>query len=166
MPVIPQTPQFKAKRFAALLAGFDTGNSCEAEAMSKGLALRRMAAEGKMRIVDLLELPEVRRAIDDQMQPKRKEYQELQVAMEQAGSLREELTERTRDVRKLADLLKKQKEKTAELREKLQSKGGTTTTRAANVSGICSHSFGVQSCVFEISAIVTALVLIFEALFR
>lgn len=100
------TKTFDAKRFAALLAGFDLGNASEEEAMSKGRVMRRMAAQANMRIVDLLELPDVRKAIDDQMQPRREAAPDLREAMEQATALREELTERTRDVRKLAETLK------------------------------------------------------------
>ena len=180
MPTIPGAPKVNPKRAAALLAGFDTGNSCEAEAMSKGLALRRMAAESKIRIVDLLEMPEVRRAVDEQMQPKRAQCQELQTALENGAALRQELTERTRDVRKLAGLLKRQETTIAALREEL-----TEATRAASrepprplkpesnqraaaasVSNTGSHSFGAQSWVFEFAAIVTALVLTVVAMFR
>jgi hypothetical protein len=94
-----------ARRFAALFAGFDTGNASDEEALSKGRALRRMAADNNLRIVDLLEMPEIRQAIDDQMQPLRKNGRDLETAMEQAAALREELTERTRNVRALAEML-------------------------------------------------------------
>ena len=80
MPVTQQQPIFtpeEAERFAMLWAGFDVCNSNDAEAKSKGNALRRMMA-GKtlddgtpLRLVDALELPEIRAALDDQMQPAR-----------------------------------------------------------------------------------------------
>jgi hypothetical protein len=67
----------EAERFAALMAGFDTGNPSEAEAMGKGRALRRMVA-GKtlpdgtpLRLVDAWELEEIREKIDRQLQPVR-----------------------------------------------------------------------------------------------
>jgi len=44
MPGAQNNPVIDAKRFAALLAGFDTGNGSEEKALAKGRALRRMAA--------------------------------------------------------------------------------------------------------------------------
>jgi hypothetical protein len=74
-----------------LVAGFDTGNPSEAEAMAKVRALRRMVA-GKtlpdgtlLRFVDAWELPEIRVAIDRQLQPVRaavKIVKEVQVVNE------------------------------------------------------------------------------------
>jgi cytidylate kinase len=61
----------EAERFAALMAGFDTGNPSEAEAISKGRVMRRMAAEKNIRLVDAWELPEIREAVDRQLQPVR-----------------------------------------------------------------------------------------------
>jgi hypothetical protein len=67
----------EAERFAALMAGFDTGNPSESEAMGKVRALRRMVAAKTLpdgtplRIVDAWELPEIRVAIDTQLQPAR-----------------------------------------------------------------------------------------------
>lgn len=128
------TKAFDAKRFAALLAGFDLGNMSEEEAAIKGREMRRMAAKAGMRIVDLMELPDVRKAIDDQMQPARNKDGHLHAALEQAAALREELTERTRDVRKLAELLRGEKEASASRREEwsaMQSKAGQ---RQRNIS--------------------------------
>jgi hypothetical protein len=74
MPVTQQQPTFEpqeAERFAALVAGCDTGNGSEAEAIGKFRLLRRMADEKKLRIVDALELAEIRQAIDVQMRPQR-----------------------------------------------------------------------------------------------
>jgi uncharacterized membrane protein YccC len=110
MPSAQNNPGIDARRFAALLAGFDLGNACEEEALSKARVLRRMAANAGMRVVDVMELPEVKRAIDDQLRPKRTESAGLREALEQAAALREELTERTRDVRKLAELLRQREE--------------------------------------------------------
>jgi hypothetical protein len=74
MPATQQEPQFtteEAQRFAALMAGFEIGNSSEAEAVGKGGMMRRMLSAKGLRIVDALELPEIRQAIDDQLQPVR-----------------------------------------------------------------------------------------------
>jgi hypothetical protein len=61
----------EAERFARLMAGFDTANASNEEAAIKGQMMRRMAAEKKIRVVDALELPEIREAIDAQLQPAR-----------------------------------------------------------------------------------------------
>lgn len=66
----------EAQRFAALMAGFDTGNPSEEEAASKGRVLRRMAAEKNVRLVDAWELPEIREAIDKQLEPARASVEE------------------------------------------------------------------------------------------
>jgi hypothetical protein len=69
-----------------------------------------MVAGKNIRLVDALELPEIRKALDDQMQPDRKEGPDLQAALEQAAALREELTARIRDVRTLAEEVTQLKE--------------------------------------------------------
>src|ERR1700722_7053819 len=123
MPTTQQnSTAINTKRFAALFAGFDTGNASEEEAMSKGRALRRMAAVKNLRMVALLETAEIRRAIDDQMQPVRKDSCELQTALVEAAALRVELTERTRDVRELAELLRRERESSVALRNELASR--------------------------------------------
>jgi len=165
MPTTNQSSAIKPKRIAALLAGFDMGNPCEAEAMSHGLALRHMAAKHGMRIVDLLELPDVKRAVDEQLQPKRSGSEELQAALQQAASLRQELTDRMRDVRIMADELKKQHKITAELRKELERakvQAGVTTGNAP----VFTHSFGAQSWVFEVAGILGAVVLMVMAAIR
>ena len=155
MPTAQQKPKsINARRFAALLAGFDTGNASEEEAVSKGRALRRMAADANMRIVDVLELPEVRQALDDQMQPVRGESKEMQKALEQLALLREELTARTRDVRRMAELLAK------------KQSGQTVHAAPACETGDAAHSFGAQSWVFEVGAVLLALVLLCMAAIR
>ena len=155
MPTAQQKPKsINARRFAPLFAGFDTGNASEEEAMSKGRALRRMAADANMRIVDVLELPEVRQALDDQMQPVRGESKEMQKALEQLALLREELTARTRDVRRMAELLAK------------KQSGQTIPTAPACESGDAAHSLGAQSWVFEVGAVLLALVLLCMAAIR
>lgn len=88
----------EAQRFAALMAGFDTGNPSEAEAMGKGRAIRRMLVEKGLRLVDALELPEIRQALDDQMQPARQAVAdtaaleaELEASKAELGDLRGKL---------------------------------------------------------------------------
>jgi hypothetical protein len=61
----------EAERFAALMAGFEIANPSEAEAMGKGRLLRRMAVEKQVRLVDAWEMPEIRAALDAQLQPVR-----------------------------------------------------------------------------------------------
>jgi hypothetical protein len=141
----------EARRFAALLAGFDTGNNSDEEAGGKGRAMRRMAADCNARIVDLLETPEVRRAVDDQLQPVRQEGPELQEAREEAAALRAELTERTRDVRKLAEALAGN--------EFVKAKTGVRAH--GNM-----HSFGAQSWVFEVVTVLLALIVMGMAVLK
>jgi hypothetical protein len=90
MPTTQKPSEINAKRVANLLAGFDMGNPVDAEAINHGLALRHLAAKHGMRIVDILELPEVRQAVDEQLGPKRIESHEL----EELQALRKELIER------------------------------------------------------------------------
>ena len=135
-----------ARRFAAVMAGCDTGNPSEEEAVSKFRALRRMATDAGLRIVDVLEIPDVRQALDDQMRPVRQDSRELHEVMEQAATLRRELTERTRDVRKLAELLAK------------KQSGQTGPKVVARRSGESSRGVGVQ-VVADLVALVVVLAL-------
>jgi len=156
-----------ARRFAGLFAGFDVGNGSDEEAASKGLALRRMASDAGMRIVDVLELPDVRQALDDQMQPKRNEKAVLEKAREQTNALRTELLERTRDVRMLAEKLREQEDAAQVLREELAALKGKRAVRshvAAPSNVIRAPTLGAQSWVFECAGVVLALGLIVMAL--
>jgi hypothetical protein len=155
-------PFLKPKRFAALLAGFDIGNPSEAEAMNCARAWRRMAVDCDERIVDLLELPDVRKAIDDQLQPKR-------IVAQEVMELRNELTLRMDQVTRLARLLKCQEDRTEALRKELsdlKSKSGSAAQAGPSTSqGSNSHSFGEQSWVIQIAGVVITFVLICLALF-
>ena len=160
----PNPQPVNAKRFASLFAGWDTGNESEEEAMSKGRALRRMAAASGHRIIDALQLPEVENAINAQMNPDRKSKACLEKATAEAASLRKELTERMRDVRRLADQLKAEKDKTEALREDLSNAGLPTKF----VGGRVKHrriakSLGAPSWPFEIAVIAAALALLLAA---
>jgi hypothetical protein len=135
MPNAQNNPAINARRFAALLAGFDTGNGSEEEALAKGRALRRMAADVGLRVVDVMELPEVKQAIDDQMRPARTESPALQEALHRALALQDELTERTRDVRQLAELLSQQEERAEELSRELTVSRSTRATRTLAQAG-------------------------------
>ena len=105
MPGSGNSNGFDARRFAALISRFDMGNPSEEEAMNAARAMRRMAETAGLRVVDALERPDVRQALDDQMKPVRQDSGALQEARIEAETLRRELTERTRDVRKLAEQL-------------------------------------------------------------
>ena len=124
-----------------------------------------MAADNNLRIVDLLEMPEIRQAIDDQMQPLRKNGRDLETAMEQAAALREELTERTRNVRALAEMLTREKETTEALRRQLATPTGgqghgqtrnqqqTRTTAPAGASNNASQDPGMLNVVMKFVAL-------------
>ncbi len=109
MPGAANNNGFDARRFASLMARFDMGNPSEAEAMNAARAMRRMVENAGVRFVDVMERAEVKEALDDQMQPVREHSPELQKAREEASALRQELTERTRDVRELAELLRRER---------------------------------------------------------
>lgn len=142
MPNAQHNPVISARRFAALLAGFDTGNGSEEEALAKARVLRRMAADAGMRIVDVMELPEVKRAIDDQMRPARTESPALQEALERSLALQTELTERTRDVSQLAERLHQQEERTKELSRELAASRATRPAWAPARTGWASSPAG------------------------
>jgi hypothetical protein len=103
-----QKSTINARRFAGLIAGADIGNQSEEEASAKMRAARRMAADAGLRFIDVMELPEVKQAIDDLLSPKRSESPDLAAAAERIGELENELSERMSDVRTLADRLTEQ----------------------------------------------------------
>lgn len=75
-----------AKRIANTWAGCDLGNDNRGEAAVKFEAVRRMAAAENMSVIELLDLPEVVAAIDEQMHPVRRSKEEvirLQQALEE-----------------------------------------------------------------------------------
>lgn len=104
-----------AARFAGIWAGWDTGNASEEEAMSKGRAVRRMVAERKLRIIDALELPEIRRALDDQMQPVRQAAPDVAALRAEAEDLRAKLAVVVPRLRELAEALKEERQSTVAL---------------------------------------------------
>jgi hypothetical protein len=84
---------FSAERFAALWAGFDTGNVNEAEAIGKARALRRMVAGEGLRIIDVIGRADVRQALDAQLKPAREDTPELREAFVQIAQLADRLKE-------------------------------------------------------------------------
>src|SRR5579859_7890936 len=94
----------RSRIFAAVTSRMRLPSACSPPAPSITTKSRRSPAEG-VRFVDVMERAEIKHALDNQMQPVREGSHELEAAHEQAAALREELTERTRDVRKLAELL-------------------------------------------------------------
>jgi hypothetical protein len=172
MPKTKRTSKAFARRFAALFAGFDTGNACDEEAVSKFRVARRMADEEKMRIVDLLEREDVRQAIDDQLQPVRHSSRKLQEALEHEATVTEQLIQCTREVGKLADLLRRERQATERLRKDLaavtwassrtqtQRRQPGRTAAPFRVSSRGAHSFGAQSSFFEFVVVGAALALL------
>lgn len=167
MPATQQEPKFtdpEAERFAALWAGFETGNVSEAEAMGKGRIMRRMFAAKGLRIIDALELPEIRRAIDEQLQPVRSAHLDA-AAQAEIEELRGKLAVVVPKVRELTEALTREKELTAKLRGQIhpvQSGVACNGTRSV----VTSPCLGAQSWLFEIAVVVAALVLMVVAAFR
>jgi hypothetical protein len=96
---------FDAREFARLMARFDTGNPSEAEAMNAARVLRRMVAGQQLRLVDVMERNDVKKALDDQLQVVREENAELKEAF---GKISE-----------LAELLVRERENNAVLQRRL-----------------------------------------------
>jgi hypothetical protein len=154
-----QEPKFtleEAQRFAALWAGFETGNPSVPEAMGKGRLMRGMTAAKGLRIADALELPEIRKAIDDQLQPVRAANMDG-AAKAEVEELRGKLAVVVPKVRELTEALTREKELTAQLRGQ---------SRPAQSCVVTSPCLGAQSWVFEIAVVGAALVLIVMAAFR
>jgi hypothetical protein len=99
----------EAQRFAALWAGFDTGNPSEPEAMAKGRGLRRMLVDKNIRLVDALELPGIRKALDAQMQPVRQPVPDVAALRAENDDLRRKLAVAVPKVREFAAILKKER---------------------------------------------------------
>jgi hypothetical protein len=112
---------FCPERFAALMARFEVANPSEAEAMNAARAMRRMVALNNLRFVDVMGRADVMAALDVQLQPLREESAEAKQALQQVTALREELTERTRNVRELAERLKQEEETNEGLRKELKA---------------------------------------------
>jgi hypothetical protein len=159
MPAPQYEPKFtdhEAQRFAALMAGFELANPSEAEAMGKGRMMRRMAVAKGLRLVDALELPEIRKAIDDQLQPVRAANSDA-AAQAEVEELRGKLAVVVPKVRELSEALTREKELTAKLR------GQSHPAQSCVVTSPC---LGAQSWLFEIAVVGAALVLMVMAAFR
>lgn len=93
----------EAQTIASLWAGWETGNASEAEAMAKVRVLWRKCGEKKTRIIDMLELPEIRLAIDQQLSPVRGPCPSCAALQGELQEAETKLTERERQTRKLID---------------------------------------------------------------
>jgi hypothetical protein len=115
----------EAQTFAGMWAGFDIGNASEAEAMAKGRILRRKAEEKNLRLIEVLELPEIRAAIDHQMSPKRGPCPACEAAQNAAEAAQAKLAEREKQTRKLIeDFEARLKEKARAARQRTQHHRG------------------------------------------
>jgi len=142
MPATQAQAQFtsqEAQRFAALMAGFDIGNPSEAEAIGKVRVLRRMLVEKGLRLVDALELPEIRQALDDQMQPARQPLADV-------AALVAELEAADRELDDLRGKLAFAMPKLAEVTERLTNERQEFVTGAMWTVGIFIVSLGSDAC--------------------
>jgi hypothetical protein len=87
---MPRGQDIDAARFAALWAGFDTGNGDEMEAMAKGRVLRRMAIAANCRVIDVLGRRAVMEALDAQLQPVREPSPDMLALQEEAEEVMQE----------------------------------------------------------------------------
>jgi hypothetical protein len=118
MPATQQEPKFtadEAQRFVALIAGFDIGNPSEPEAMAKARMMRRMASAKGLRIVDAFELPEIRQAIDEQMQPVRAPVADVAALQAELEDLRGKLAFALPKLREVTERLTKERTELVEL---------------------------------------------------
>jgi hypothetical protein len=116
----------EAQRFAALMAGFETGNPSEAEAMGKGKLLRRMAAEKNIRLVDALELHEIAAAIDAQLQPVRMAIPDVAALQAENDDLRGKLAVAVPKVTELAEALEAERTLSDQWEAAMKSEKETT----------------------------------------
>jgi hypothetical protein len=137
MPTAQQQPTFdaaQAERFAALWAGADTGNANEAEAVGKYRLAWRMAKGKGVRVVDAMELPEIRQALDAQMQPQRQGVSDGAALQAQVEELTGRLALTVPKLREVAEALTVENELTAQLRAQVQAAyqkhGGAACTPA------------------------------------
>lgn len=131
--------------------------------MSKGLAMRRAAAASGIRVIDALQLPEVQKALQKQMGVECKELCRLEAAAAEVPALRKELTERTNNVRRLADQLKAERERGDALREELSQVRVPLGFRRTRSRRYAVKSFGVPSGSIEFAVIAAALALLLMA---
>jgi hypothetical protein len=133
-----------AERFAALWAGWDTGNASEAEAMGKGRALRRIVAERNLRIVDALELPEIRKALDNQMQPVRLPVPDVVALEAEIEDLRSKLASVVPEVTRLAEALAREMDLTAQLNARLPGSQRNRSIARPAIYGVLALVLAVE----------------------
>lgn len=116
MPDAQGQNAFDPQRFAAVWAGYDTGNSNDAEAKGKGQELRRMALAEKTRVIDLMGRADVMAALDAQLLPVREKTPDTAALETECAELRAKLAAVVPKATELADELRREKELTARLR--------------------------------------------------
>jgi hypothetical protein len=168
MPASEKEPKFtaeEAQRFASLMAGGDTLNPSEAEAVGKLRMMRRMAVAKGLRLVDAWELPEIRHAIDNQSQPVRATNADAAIKAE-VEALRSKLARVVPKVRELTEALTREKELTAKLRGHSQARQNQHATAGNGASNGAAADSEIQTWLLEAALVIAALVLIVMAAFR
>jgi hypothetical protein len=123
----------EAQRFAALMAGFDTGNASEDEALAKGRMLRRMAEKKHFRVIDAFELPEIRQALDRQMQPARHVMPDMASLQTEIADLRGKLAVAVPKLRELAEAM-------GTIQRKAGVLAGTLIVMLSGVCGLAGYA--------------------------
>jgi len=147
MATAQQQPMvFDAKEsalIAALWAGFDTGNPSEPEALGKGRVMRRMVDEKNLRIIDALELPEIRQALDDQMQPVRQAVPDVAAMQAELEDLRGKLAFVVPKLREVTDALAKERKEFVDIASLALGIAGISTVVLAKFGGLAGAACGV-----------------------
>ena len=155
---MPASNGFDAEGFAKLVARFDTGNPCEAEAMNAARAMRRRVAEQGLRFVDVMERADVKQALDAQLQPVREDSAELKEAFGKVAQLAEALAE--------------EKEITARLRAQMAAapsgpnQSGSRTGNSRSPASATLPVFGAWNEVLVVLVTAVAAVLLILGAFR
>jgi hypothetical protein len=108
------------ERLAALMGRYDTSNPSEAEAMNAARMMRRMVGSAGVRLIDALERPDVREALDRALQPVRSPVQNspaLLAAQQETKELHDMLSVVVPKLREVTEALMREMELTAQLRE-------------------------------------------------
>lgn len=108
------------ERLAALMGRYDTSNPSEDEAMNAARMIRRMVGSAGVRLVDTLERPDVKEALDRALQPVRSPVQDspaLLAAQQETKELHDMLSVVVPKLRDVTEALMREMELTAQLRE-------------------------------------------------
>jgi hypothetical protein len=164
---MPNGYQFDAERFAALMASFDTANPSEAEAINAARVLRRMVAGNNLRVVDALERPDVKAALDARLQPVRQETANaaaLEAAQKEAEDLRGRLAVVVPKLTEISDALTESLRRERELMARLRGQSAPRQHGSATPAGMPQPAG--QSLFLPAAAVVVAAVLLLMAAFR